>query len=47
MPKVTIVEPSITPEEEKKVLKDIANCMKEIIQTEYGTKVKVELHFKR
>lgn len=47
MPKVTIIKPNITPEQEKKVLRNIANCMEEIIQTEFDTKVKVELYFKR
>lgn len=47
MPKVTIIRPDNTPEQEKKVLRNTADVIEKIIQTEYGTKVKVELYFKR
>lgn len=47
MPKVIIVKPNNTPEEEKKILRDIALTTEEIILEEYGTKVKVTIHDKR
>jgi hypothetical protein len=43
MPKVIIVQPNNTPEQEKKALCDIARCMENIIETEYGQKIKVTL----
>lgn len=43
MPKVTIVEPNNTPEEEEKALRDIADVMERIVREEYGMNVKITL----
>lgn len=47
MPKVIIVEPNNTPEQEKKALKNVEYVIEKIIFEEYGTKVKVTIHDKR
>lgn len=43
MPKVTIVEPNNTPEEEEMVLKRIADVLSKIVETETGVKIKYTL----
>lgn len=43
MPSITIIKPNNTPEQEKKVLRNIADAMEKIIETEYRTKVKIDL----
>lgn len=43
---VKIVEPNNTPEQDKKVLEDIARVMEKIIFNQHGTRVKVELYRK-
>lgn len=47
MPKVIIVEPNNTPEQEKEALKNIAYVIEKSIFEEYGAKVKVTIHDKR
>jgi len=46
MPKVTIVRPNNTPEQEKKALENIASALGGILEEKYGVKVKVNLRFK-
>lgn len=43
MPKVTIIKPSLTQEEEKKAFENIAHVLEKIIEKEYGVKVKYTL----
>lgn len=46
-PKVIIVEPNNTPEQEKKALERIADVLSRMVETETGIKVKYTLGFKR
>lgn len=46
MPKVTIVKPNNTPEQEKESLRNIEQVMEKIILEEYGIKVRVTLRDK-
>lgn len=45
MPKVTIIKPNNTPEQEKKVLLEIADVLSKMTETETGIKVKYTLEF--
>lgn len=46
-PKVVIVRPNNTPEQEKKALERVADVLSKIAKEEYGVKVKYTLRFKR
>lgn len=46
MPNVTIIRPNISPEQEEKALKRIADVLCKMAKEEYGFEVKYELHFK-
>lgn len=46
-PKVAIVKPNITPEQEKEVLKRIAFVLQKMAKDEYGFEVEYELYFNR
>lgn len=46
MPKVLIVEPNISQEENEKALRDIADVMEQIVEEEIGAKVKIKLVYK-
>lgn len=46
MSTVTIVSPNITPEEEEKALKCVANVIEKIILEEYGIETKVTIRDK-
>lgn len=46
MPKVTIIEPN-KAELSKTTLRNIAHVMEKIIETETGTKVKIDLTYKK
>jgi hypothetical protein len=43
MPKVTIVKPHNTPEQEKKALRNVASVIEKIILEEYGIKTNVTI----
>ncbi len=46
-PKIIIVRPNNTPEQEKKALERVADVLSKIAKEEYGIKVKYTLRFKR
>jgi hypothetical protein len=45
MPKVTIVRPNITKEQEEKALERIADVLEKMAIDKYGFEVKYKLHF--
>lgn len=43
MPKVTIIRPNNTPEQEERALRNIESIMEKIVKEEFGVKIEIKL----